>query len=83
MYVHGDYEEILENSLAEDLDWLKEEFDVLFRFKNHKFNVRDMEIANQLIDFCIETIDPSDNSRILNFLTETLKALARNYPEFF
>ncbi|MFX0057760.1 MAG: hypothetical protein ACFE85_05335 [Candidatus Hodarchaeota archaeon] len=83
MYVHGDYEEILENCLVENLEWLIEEFNVLFSFKNHKFNQRDIKLANQLIDFCIETVEPSDNKKILNNLSETLKVLARNYPEFF
>jgi len=83
MYVHGDYEEILETCVEEDFQWLIEEFNVLFRFKNHKFNEKDMKLANQLIDFCIESIDPSDNNKILNLLSETLKYIARSYPEFF
>jgi len=83
MYVHGDYEEILETCMEKDFQWLIEEFNVLFKFKNHKFDERDIKLANQLIDYCIETVAPSDNNRILNILSETLKHLAGNYPEFF
>ena len=83
MYVHGDFEEILETCVEQDFQWLIEEFNVLFRFKNHKFNERDIKLANQLIDYCIESIDPSDNNKILNLLSETLKYLAGSYPEFF
>jgi len=83
MFVHGDYNDILENSLEEELNWLKEEFDFLFKFKKHNYSEKDIQIANKIIDSIIKSVDLSDNNRILDLLSDTLEAIAREYPDFF
>lgn len=83
MFVHGDYNDILENCLEEELNWLKEEFDFLFKFKKRNYTEKDIQIANKIIDSIIKSVDLSDNNRILDLLSDTLEAIAREYPDFF
>jgi hypothetical protein len=83
MFVHGDFEDILESCLEERLNWLREEFDFLFKFKNNNYTDKDIQIANKIIDSIIKSVDLSDNNRILDLLSDTLEIIAREYPEFF
>jgi len=83
MFVHGDFEDILESYLEEKLNWLREEFDFLFKFKKNNYTDKDIQIANKIIDSIIKSVDLSDNNRILDLLSDNLEVIAREYPEFF
>lgn len=48
-----DYE-IKEELFTEELEWLKQEFEILFSYKNGIYTENDKKIANDIIDYIIE-----------------------------
>ena len=83
MHLHGDYEAIMENNLLEQLNWLKNEFDFLFKFKKNKISPEDRKLARRIIDNFIDCINIVDNERMLEILSEALETLEFDYPELF
>ncbi len=83
MFLYGDYNNILEDSLIQKLNWLKEEFYYLFKFKQHKYNQKDKELAHQIIENFIESVNPSDNKRMIELLLETVEAIKKKYIGLF
>jgi len=83
MFLYGDYNDILEDSLIQKLNWLKEEFYYLFKFKQHKYNQKDRELAHQIIENFIESVNSSDNKRMHALLIETVEAIEKKYISLF
>jgi len=83
MFLYGDYNDILEDNLIQKLTWLKEEFYYLFKFRQHKYNQKDKELANQIIRNFIESVNPSDNKRMSELLLETVEAIEKKYIGLF
>ena len=83
MFLYGDYNDILEDSLIQKLNWLEEEFYYLFKFRQHKYNQKDKELAQQIIKNFIESVIPSDNKRMNELLLETVEAIEKNYIGLF
>ena len=83
MFLYGDYNDILEDSLIQKLNWLKEEFYYLFKFRQHKYNQKDKELAHQIIENFIESVNPSDCKGINDLLLETVEAIEKKYIGLF
>ena len=83
MYYHGDYDELFEDSLVEELEWLKEEFEFLFKSEKHYSTEKDKQLANQIIKNILEKLDFSDDDRINELLIKTLETLHFNFPGLF
>jgi len=83
MFLYGDYNNILEESLIQKLNWFKEEFYYLFKFRQHKYNQKDKELAHQIIKNFIESVNPSDNERMQALLLETVEAIEKKYIGLF
>ena len=83
MFLYGDYNDILEDSLIQRLNWLKEEFYYLFKFKQHKYNQKDKELAQQIIENFIESVNPSDSKGMADLLLETIEAIEKKYIGLF
>jgi hypothetical protein len=71
---------LLENSL-EDLDWLKNEFMMLFGKK--ELYEDDIGLAKNVLDYFIENLMLHQDGIFLERLSETLKELQSNYPNLF
>lgn len=71
--------EIFEENLAIDLEWLKEEFEILFDSKigNHTEMVQ--KIANNILDCFLENTDVGGNIVLLSFLDEALENIEKKY----
>jgi hypothetical protein len=82
MTVSADYEKILQDNLKEELEWLEEEFELLFKNKKEK-SKDDIFLGNQILDQIIDNIKTNNSEELLNLLTITLNKLERNFPEFF
>jgi hypothetical protein len=82
MTVSGDYEKILQDNFKEELEWLEEEFELLFKNKKEK-SKDDIILGNQIIDQIIDNFKTNNSEELLNLLTITLNKLERNFPEFF
>ena len=83
MFLYGDYNDILEESLIQKLNWLKEEFYYLFKFRQHKYNQKDKELAQRIIEIFIESVNPSDNKGINDLIVETVEAIEKKYIGLF
>jgi hypothetical protein len=83
MFLYGDYNDILEDSFIQKLDWLKEEFYFLFKFKQHKYNQKDRELAHQIIENFIESVNSSDDNRMHELLLETVETIEKKYTGLF
>ncbi|MFX0080994.1 MAG: hypothetical protein ACFE94_04500 [Candidatus Hodarchaeota archaeon] len=85
MNLSGDYEKILEDNLKDELEWLEQEFEFLFRQKKLKrcYTKDDISIGNQILDNVIDNIKTNKSEELLNLLAITLNKIEQNYPEFF
>jgi len=82
MSVDGDYEKVLEDTLKEDLEWLENEFTLLFRYKQIKTKA-DIQLGNKILDSVIDNIKSNNNEEVLNLLAITLNRIEQSFPEFF
>ena len=83
MFLYGDYNDILEDSFIQKLNWLKEEFYYLFKFRQHKYNQKDKELAHQIVKNFIENVNPSGNKRMNELLAETVEVIEKKYFGLF
>ena len=85
MSVSVDYEKILEDSLKKELEWLEQEFDMLFRQKKLKqcYTMDDISIGSHILDNVIDSIKVNNSEQVLNLLALTLNKIEHEYPDFF
>jgi len=85
MNLYGDYEKILEDNLKEELEWLEQEFEFLFKQKRLKnsYTKEDISIGNQILDNIIDNIKLNKSEELLNLLAMTLNKIEQTFPEFF
>jgi len=79
MRVSLNYHEILEEPLIKKLEWLKEEFEIIFAPKTGKFTIKDKKIANDIIDYVLEHTYIYNNIIMLNLLNETVEKIEKKY----
>ncbi|GAG54853.1 unnamed protein product [marine sediment metagenome] len=83
MEVRLRYYEILEEDLVMELEWLKEEFEVLFDSKIEKLSEMDKKIATDLLIYILENTDVHDNFILLDILEEATDIIEKSYPTLF
>lgn len=76
----GDFEDILETNVIHELEWLREEFDFLFRFKKNRLSQEDIEIANQIIYSVIDKYSGSIDDKIVDLLSKSIEEIEECYP---
>jgi len=72
--------EILEENLVLDLEWLNEEFEILFDSNRGIHSEMDKEVANDVFDYFLENSDVEGNIELFNFLDEVLENIEKKYP---
>ncbi|MCK4688650.1 MAG: hypothetical protein KAT66_11005 [Candidatus Lokiarchaeota archaeon] len=83
MSVNENYNRILEDTIKEELIWLEQEFNYLFRNKKEGFTENDIKMGNQILNNVIDNININHNENLLHFLTLTLDKIEQTYPQFF
>ena len=83
MNISADYEKILLDNLKNELDWLEQEFDIIFKFKKDKYTESDISVGNKILSNVIENIKNNRSEELLNLLAITLNKIEKTYPEFF
>ncbi|MFX1568174.1 MAG: hypothetical protein ACFFCV_07390 [Promethearchaeota archaeon] len=78
-----DYERILQDNLKDELDWLLDEFEVLFRNKKNKYSREDISLGNQILDRVVDNIKANNDEEVLNLLAITINKIEKEYPTFF
>jgi predicted transcriptional regulator len=71
--------EVIEEDLVIDLEWLKEEFEVLFDSKMRYHSEMDKKIANGVLDFFLVNADVDGNIELLNYLDEIVENIEKKY----
>ncbi|HDZ19588.1 hypothetical protein LCGC14_1634990 [marine sediment metagenome] len=82
MRISGDYEKILEDNLKDELEWLEEEFKLLFKDKKN-YSKDDILIGNIILDKLTNNARSNDSEEVLNMLAVTLNRIEQTYPAFF
>lgn len=86
MNLSGDYEKILEDNLKDELEWLEQEFEFLFKQKKlkHCYTKDDISIGNQILDNVIDNIKTNKSEELLSLLAITLNKIEQTFgKEFF
>ncbi len=77
------YHDILEENLVLEMEWLKEEFEILFESKREEVTVKDKKIANDLLNYILENANVHDNFILLNVMDEITTNIEKSYPSLF
>lgn len=77
------YHEILEEDLVLELEWLKEEFEILFKSKIEKNAKINKKLANDILDYMLENTDVYGNMELINLLDEAIEFTEKMYPNLF
>ncbi len=83
MNVSLKYHEILEENLIIELEWLKEEFEILFQARLEKYTKMDVDTANRILDYFLENRHEYDNIVLLNLLDKIKEEIEELYPNLF
>ena len=81
MNVSANYDKILEDCKKEDLAWIEEEFDLLF--KNKKCSPEDKKIVEKIIDNLMTDVNILQNEYLLVALSKTIQGIEQKYPQLF
>ena len=71
--------EILVENLEIDLEWLKEEFEILFESKMGNHTEMQKKIANDVLDSFLENADVEGNIVLFIFLDEVVENIEKKY----
>lgn len=83
MKVNINYHEIIEEFLEKELEWLKEEFEILFKSKMEKYTKMDKKVANDILDYILEKTHVHDNIILLNLFKEVIENIEKKYTNLF
>ena len=79
MEIKINYHAELEAKVVEQINFIREEFDVLFNHKIH-YSARDREVATGLINYLANIVE---SEFALQALSKTLEELEIKYPNLF
>lgn len=74
------YEDIVEENLILELEWLKKEFENIYESKKDNYTKKDNKIANDILDYFLEHTYVNNNIKSLNFLDEVVDNIKQMYP---
>ncbi|MHA2182113.1 MAG: hypothetical protein ACXAAH_11900 [Promethearchaeota archaeon] len=77
------YHEILEEDVAVEMEWVKEEFEILFKSKAENYSPKDKKIANDLLNYILENTDVHENIGLHNIVGEATNSIEKSYPTLF
>jgi hypothetical protein len=78
-----DFQDLLEDYLFDELEWLTSEFKYLFKEKESNYTEIDLEIANHIIKTISEINLISNNERAVELITWTIEKIKLEYSELF
>ena len=81
MKVVGDnLDDLIEDTIADELLWLREEFDFLFRFKKNNYSEMDNDLANNIIESTISRLSGNIDDKLVDLLSNVIESVVSTYP---
>ena len=78
-----DFQDLLDDYLFDELEWLTNEFNYLFKERKSNFNKIDTDIANHLIKKISEINSISNNNRADELISWTIEKIKIEYSHLF
>ncbi len=78
-----DFQDLLDDYFFDELEWLTNEFNYLFKQRETKYNKSDLEIANYIIRKMSENILISNSDRAVELISWTIEKIKLEYSELF
>lgn len=78
-----DFQDLLDDYFFDELEWLTNEFNYLFKQRETKYNKLDLEIANYIIRKMSENILISNSDRAVELISWTIEKIKLEYSELF
>ncbi|MFX0010613.1 MAG: hypothetical protein ACFE9R_09880 [Candidatus Hermodarchaeota archaeon] len=79
----GDYENMLRDSLVQKINWLEEEFSVLFSPQKRNYSQNEKNLARDMIKGITELVDFSEDADLRDLLIDTLNSIKSVYSSLF
>lgn len=83
MKVSLKYHEILEENLKEELIWLIEEFQILFKSKKENFSEKDKILAKNILDYVLNNTSAYESIKLYNSLFDAIQNIEKLYSGLF
>ena len=77
------YHEILEEDIVVEIEWLKEEFEILFKSETERYSQMDKKVASDLLNYILENTDVHENLLLHNMLEVETNIIEKSYPALF
>ena len=78
-----DFQDLLDDYLFDELEWLTNEFNYLFKGKESNYSKADLDIANYIIKKISEINLISNNERAVELISWTIEKIKLEYTELF
>ncbi len=78
-----DFEDLLDDYFFDELEWLTNEFNYLFKERETNYNKADLKIASHLIKKISEINLISNNDRAVELISWTIEKIKLEYSELF
>jgi len=78
-----DFQDLLDDYLFDELEWLTNEFNYLFKGKESNYSKADLDIANYIIKKISEINLISNNERAVELISWTIEKIKLEYSELF
>jgi hypothetical protein len=78
-----DFQDLLDDYLFDELEWLTNEFNYLFKGKDSNYSKADLDIANHIIKKISEINLISNNERAVELISWTIEKIKLEYSELF
>lgn len=78
-----DFQDLLDDYFFDELEWLTNEFNYLFKQRETKYTKSDLEIANHIIRKMSENILISNSDRAVELISWTIEKIKLEYTELF
>lgn len=81
VFTEENAKKLLFKDLENKLDWLFEEFVLMFNFKINKLTTRDVKIANDIIDYILANQTDFTTIEAYNLFTKKITELEETYSK--
>ena len=82
MNLSADYDKILQETVLQDLEWHEKELDELYGDRNTDLSIKEIKIANQIVNRLTTSFNIRENENLISHLAEAIERIKEKFPEF-